>query len=87
MNIVSTDCPSVKTPVVATAAPIPVITQSHDTLYSSIQSNNQWFENGNPLFMETNYYTVVADSAIYTVSTTNNFGCMQTSDGYLFDSS
>ena len=87
MNIVSTDCPSVKTPVVATAAPIPVITQSHDTLYSSIQSNNQWFENGNPLFMETNYYTVVADSAIYTVSTTDNFGCMQTSDGYLFDSS
>ena len=86
MNIVSTDCPSVKTPVVATAAPIPVITQSHDTLYSSIQSNNQWFENGNPLFMETNYYTVVADSAIYTVSTTDNFGCMQTSDGYLFDS-
>ena len=87
MKFTTADCPSSRVTVIANNANPPVITQSHDTLFSSNMLNNQWFENGGPLFMENNYYFVAADSAVYTVSCSDSMGCTQTSNGFLFDSS
>ena len=87
MKFTSPDCPSARVTVVANKANPPVITHSHDTLFSSNLMNNQWFENGGPIFMANDYFFVVADSAVYTVSCSDSMGCTQTSNGFLFDSS
>ena len=86
MRFTTTDCPSARVPVVIKNVNPPVITRSHDTLFSSNLTSNQWMQDGSFLFMATDHYLIVSDSAIYTVSATDSMGCTQTSAGYLFDS-
>ena len=85
LKLSSVDCPSAKVSVVANTANPPVITHSHDTLFSSSPVNNQWFQDGNSIMFANDNYLVVTDSALYTVTASDSMGCSQTSAGFLYD--
>ncbi len=85
LKLASADCPSTRVPVVVSTSNPPVITLSHDTLYSSNNNSNQWYQDGNSIMFANDNYLVVSDSAMYTVSSTDSMGCTQTSLGVIYD--
>jgi hypothetical protein len=62
--------------------PDPAITQRNDTLFAN-SDNASWFKDGSPL-NETGAYYVPVSSAFYSVSETNEFNCVASSDAYYF---
>lgn len=53
----------------------PVITQSNDTLTSSVAYSYQWFMNGNVIPAATNQQLIITQSGDYSVTITDSFGC------------
>lgn len=78
-------CVSDRVAVVATSAAVPVITQSADSLVSSVASGNQWYLNDTTLISGANgkNYKPTA-SGKYKVVVTDPFGCQQTSNTISF---
>ncbi len=78
-------CVSDRVAVVATTAAVPVITQSADSLVSSITSGNQWFLNDTTVISgATGKNYKPTKSGKYKVIVTDAFGCQQTSNTISF---
>ncbi len=61
--------------VTVTSAPIPNITQSNDTLYSSAGNSYQWYTGGNPINGATDDFYVPSTEDFYSVVITDANGC------------
>jgi PKD repeat protein len=70
-------CTSVSAPmhVVINPIPLPNITQSGDTLFSSFSSGNQWYRGGVLIPGATGPFYVINGSGFYTVHVTSAEGC------------
>ena len=66
--------------------PIPTITSSFDTLFSSSNIDNQWYLSNNAISGATNYYYNVSSNGNYYVKVTNSNGCSSSSANYYFGS-
>jgi hypothetical protein len=62
--------------------PVPIITLTGDTLYSSSSTGNQWFFNNNLIPGATLPYLVYLGQGSYLVEVTNSFGCQSSSGNY-----
>ena len=87
MQIVSSDCLSAKAAITPTTATAPVVTQSGNTLTSTIPpgSTIQWYTNGGTAINgATNAtYTPTASGTYYTIAT-DTYGCQQASNNSVF---
>ncbi len=85
MKVNTGACVSDRVAVVATTAPVPVITQSADSLVSSISSGNQWYLNDTTAISgATGKSYKPTKSGKYKVIVTDAFGCQQTSNTISF---
>ncbi len=85
MKINTGACVSDRVAVVATTAAMPVITQSADSLVSSITSGNQWYLNDTTAIIgATGKNYKPTQSGKYKVIVTDAFGCQQTSNTISF---
>lgn len=66
------------------AIPIPLITQSFDSLQTNQGYTYQWYQSGVPILGANNYFYVPATSGVYTVEIING-ACSNTSSNYIFD--
>ncbi len=71
--------PSQAVPLVAASGPVSFCAGDSVILTSSEPIGNQWYENGNLSAGDTNQTLIVHASGIYTVTTTNTYGCSATS--------
>ncbi len=76
------DCMLIPINVSFSNEPVPVITQSNDTLFSSTAISYQWFLNGTIIPGATSNYFVPVLSGSYTVSIKNSFDCSISSEPY-----
>ncbi|MCX6269866.1 MAG: aryl-sulfate sulfotransferase [Bacteroidetes bacterium] len=78
-TVIATGAPGADTSsitvIVNPAPPIPTITQSGDTLFSSASSGNQWYLNGNPITGATGPYFQYTLGGNYQVMVTNQNNC------------
>lgn len=85
MKVNTGACVSDRVAIVATTAPVPVITQSADSLVSSISSGNQWYLNDTTVLSgSTGKSFKPTKSGKYKVIVTDAFGCQQTSNTISF---
>jgi hypothetical protein len=80
MRIKTTDCPSTRTPVVASAGTAPVISLNNNVLTSTAAASYQWYINGNLIQGATRQTDTVNVTGSYTVVATDAFGCSQSSN-------
>lgn len=81
MKINTGACVSDKVSVVATASPIPVITQQGDSLVSSIATGNAWYVNDTAIANATGKsYKPTKQGGTYKVVVTDAFGCQLSSN-------
>jgi len=66
--------------------PVPTITRSFDTLFSSSSSDNQWYLSNNAINGATNYYYITNSNGNYYVKVTNSNGCSSNSANYYYNS-
>ncbi len=57
------------------APPKPVISREGDTLFSSAETGNQWYKNGEEILGANNKYYVPEADGLYSVKVTGNNGC------------
>jgi hypothetical protein len=74
------NCPSTRTPIVATDAVVPVITVNTATFTSSANTGNQWHRDGNPIAGATNPTYTAIQSGTYKTVVTDDFGCSTSSN-------
>jgi hypothetical protein len=74
------DCPSSRTPVVATTVPTPVITQQGDSLVSTVANNVQWLLNGNGITGATLGTFKPTQNGVYSIRVSGALGCQQVSN-------
>ena len=85
MKVNTGACVSDRVAVVATTATVPVITQSADSLVSSVASGNQWYLNDTTAISGANGKSYKpTKSGKYKVIVTDAFGCQQTSNTIAF---
>jgi hypothetical protein len=77
-------CASARTPIVATTAAAPVITQNGNLLTSSATTFNQWYFNGGPIPSATGTTYTATQSGTYKVIRTDEFGCTLSSNEIVF---
>jgi hypothetical protein len=71
--------------ILARPAPVkPTITQTLDTLTSSLANNYQWFLNGNQILGANARFYVANQSGRYIVVVADSFNCRSTSDPYQY---
>jgi hypothetical protein len=73
-------CGSARTPIVATTAVAPVITQNGNVLTSSAATFNQWYFNGGPIPGAGSTTYTATQSGVYKVVRTDEFGCTLSSN-------
>lgn len=73
-------CASGRTPIVATTAVAPVITQNGNVLTSSAATFNQWYFNGGPIPGAASPTYTATQSGTYKVIRTDEFGCTLSSN-------
>ncbi len=82
MQIQTADCISDRAAIVASSVPTPTISLSGNTLVSSADSANQWYFNGSKIPNATDKTLTAGATGSYTVTVSNNSGCVLTSDPY-----
>ncbi len=79
------NCTAVSAPVNVQVYPLPAkpaVSQSGDTLYSSIAVQYQWYFEGGPLLDDTLQRILLTSNGQYTVVVTDSNGCSNTSDDF-----
>jgi photosystem II stability/assembly factor-like uncharacterized protein len=66
--------------------PIPTITRSFDTLFSSSANGNQWYYSNSLINGATNVYYVAANNGVFYVKVTDANGCYSQSSNYSYNS-
>jgi len=66
--------------------PVPTITRSFDTLFSSSNADNQWYLSNSAISGATNYYYITNSNGNYYVKVTNSSGCSSNSANYYYNS-
>ncbi len=88
MKVYTLSCLGDRLAVVATTAPVPVITQQGDSMVSNVATGNQWYLNNVAITnANQNHYRPASGgtgSGSYKVITTDGFGCQQTSNTITF---
>jgi len=67
------------------SATVPIITQTGNTLNSSVLTGNQWYLGGNILPGETNSTLINPQNGSYTIIVTDQFGCTATSAPFIVE--
>ena len=80
MRVNTVDCPSLRTPVVATSGTAPVASLDGNVLSSTSAASYQWYVNGNLIQGATGQTDTVNVTGSYTVVATDAFGCSQSSN-------
>jgi hypothetical protein len=86
MSVKTAGCPSARTAITATTSTAPVITLSSNILTSTSAAKYQWYINDSLLTGETSQTDTAFVTGVYTVVTTDSFGCSQTSNAISYNS-
>jgi hypothetical protein len=85
MKIRTEGCGSDRIAVVATDAPVPVVSQVADSLVSTVATGNQWYKDNVLIIGATGKsYKPATTGGSYKVIVTDGFGCQQTSNSVTF---
>lgn len=85
MKIRTEACGSDRIAVVATDAPVPVVSQVADSLVSTVATGNQWYKDNVLIIGATGKsFKPTATGGSYKVIVTDGFGCQQTSNSVNF---
>lgn len=86
IRIKMTDCPSTRVPIVASASTAPQITLNENVFTSTVAASYQWYFNGTAIAGATGQTDTAIVTGSYTVATTDELGCTQTSNAITYTS-